>query len=241
MRAELDGQGKLARLCTGRPLRASNITSSLCSTAAWAFLACTVSAPDTPLRDMTNTHPGRIHAMRFVEHNAAALARLGDMIFYYGELGMQEFRTVELLTGTAGARRLRDRARALRISNRLHGAIWLWRPGDRTPLRIRWQPGQLAGPGNRRTAEIVPGAPGHCEGHNLNAAVTITAALAIKSAMTIAGTVWHAEGVRCAGRGAIDQPAVFRARRALRRRRHRVSFAHVWMNSKPSSGSRSSA
>ncbi len=33
----------------------------------------------------------------------------------------------------------------------------------------------------------MPGAPGHCEGHNVNAAVTITAALAIKSAMKSLG------------------------------------------------------
>ena len=65
--------------------------------------------------------------MRFVERNAAALARLGDMIFYYGELGMQEFRTSELLTSDAGARRLRDRSQALGISDRLYGAIRLRR------------------------------------------------------------------------------------------------------------------
>ena len=38
--------------------------------------------------------------IRFAERNHAALARMSDMIFYYGELGMQEFRTAELLTGT---------------------------------------------------------------------------------------------------------------------------------------------
>ena len=49
---------------------------------------------------MNAAAPAKRHAIRFVERNAAALARLGDMIFYYGELGMQEFRTAELLTGT---------------------------------------------------------------------------------------------------------------------------------------------
>jgi aminobenzoyl-glutamate utilization protein B len=44
--------------------------------------------------------PGQNHAVRFIEYNAKALARLDDMIFYYGELGMQEFRTSKLLAGT---------------------------------------------------------------------------------------------------------------------------------------------
>jgi aminobenzoyl-glutamate utilization protein B len=48
---------------------------------------------------MTNAQPAKLHAIRFVERNTAALARLGDMIFYYGELGMQEFRTSQLLIG----------------------------------------------------------------------------------------------------------------------------------------------
>ena len=48
---------------------------------------------------MTNTQLAKHHAIRFVERNAEALARLGDMIFYYGELGMQEFRTASFSRG----------------------------------------------------------------------------------------------------------------------------------------------
>ena len=53
-------------------------------------------------------------------------------------------------------------------------------------------PGNSQVPGITERKEIVPGAPGHCEGHNVNAAVTITAALAIQSAMKSSGTAWHA-------------------------------------------------
>ena len=38
-------------------------------------------------------------------------------------------------------------------------------------------------PGVAERAEIVPDAPGHCEGHNTNAAVMIASALAIRYAM----------------------------------------------------------
>ena len=136
---------------------------------------------------MTNSGPAKSHAMRFVEHNAAALARLGDMIFYYGELGMQEFRTVELLTG-------RLEHGGFEVVRELSGfpTGFMARFGSGTPVialhcEFDGNPGNSQVPGIAERREIVPGAPGHCEGHNLNAAVTITAALAIKSAIQSLG------------------------------------------------------
>src|SRR6266705_5725884 len=35
----------------------------------------------------------------YVDRNARAIALLGDNIFYFGELGMQEFETAKLMTG----------------------------------------------------------------------------------------------------------------------------------------------
>lgn len=121
--------------------------------------------------------------MRFVEHNAASLARLGDMIFYYGELGMQEFRTAELLTGTL------ERS-GFDVVRELSGfpTGFMAQFGSGAPVialhcEFDANPGNSQAPGIAERREIVAGAPGHCEGHNLNAAVTMTAALAIKSAM----------------------------------------------------------
>ena len=57
------------------------------------------------------------------------------------------------------------------------------RAGDRDPHRIRCQSIEQPKSGVPERAEIVPDAPGHCEGHNTNAAVMITAALAIRYAM----------------------------------------------------------
>ena len=44
---------------------------------------------------MTNTQPAS-SAISFVDRNEEAIALLGDNIFYYGELGMQEFETASL-------------------------------------------------------------------------------------------------------------------------------------------------
>ena len=38
----------------------------------------------------------------YLDSNAAAFAGLGDSIFYFAELGMQEFDSVELMTSLLG-------------------------------------------------------------------------------------------------------------------------------------------
>ena len=136
---------------------------------------------------MSNTQPAKLHALGFVERNVAALAKLGDMIFYYGELGMQEFRTTELLTATlqrAGFELVRN------LSGFPTG--FMARCGSGDPVialhcEFDANPGNSQVSGTAERKEIVPGAPGHCEGHNVNAAVTITAALAVQSAMKSLG------------------------------------------------------
>src|SRR3712207_7753643 len=42
--------------------------------------------------------PEKRHADQFIDRNAAAIALLNDSIFYFGELGMQEFETSKLMT-----------------------------------------------------------------------------------------------------------------------------------------------
>jgi aminobenzoyl-glutamate utilization protein B len=134
-----------------------------------------------------DANSAKLRAERFIDRNAAALSRLSDMIFFYGELGMQEFRSAELLTGTlesAGFEVVRN------LSGFPTGFMARFGSGEPTiALHCEFDanPGnsQVSGVDERR--EIVAGAPGHCEGHNLNAAVTVTAALAIQSAMKSSG------------------------------------------------------
>jgi aminobenzoyl-glutamate utilization protein B len=115
--------------------------------------------------------------------NAAAIARLGDMIFHYGELGMQEFRTSELLIRTLEAggfqvdRNLSGFPTGFMACAGSGGSVMAFHcEYDGNPNNS-----QVSGVAERK--EIVAGAPGHCEGHNVNAAVTISAGLAVKAAM----------------------------------------------------------
>jgi aminobenzoyl-glutamate utilization protein B len=132
---------------------------------------------------MTDAQSAIHFAERFIERNSEALARLSDAIFYFGELGMQEFRTSELLTTTLASG-------GFEIQRQLSGfpTGFLARAGhggNVIALHCEFDanPNNSQVPGVTERKEIVPGAPGHCEGHNVNAAVTIVSALAIKAVM----------------------------------------------------------
>ncbi len=141
---------------------------------------------------MTDFIPATAHSDRFIDRNMAALFRLSDMIFYYAELGMQEFRTSELLTNTL-------QSGGFELERNLSGfpTGFLARSGSGDPIialhcEFDANPGNSQVSGSTERAEITPGGPGHCEGHNVNAAVVTTAALAVASAMRelgLAGTL----------------------------------------------------
>ena len=73
---------------------------------------------------------------------------------------------------------------------------------------------------------IVEGAPGHCEGHNTNGAVLVACALAAKAAMDEFGLKGTLKVFGAPAEEQLDQPALFRARRLVRRRRRRDRRSH---------------
>lgn len=123
----------------------------------------------------------------YLTRNADALAKLSDVIFYFGELGMQEHRTSALLSSLLERGGFRvERG----ISGFPTGFLGTWGTGKPViALHTEYDanPGNSQVSGRTDRAEIVPDAPGHCEGHNLNAAVVIAAALAAKSALEALG------------------------------------------------------
>ena len=89
----------------------------------------------------------------YVDRNARAIALLGDNIFYFGELGMQEFESAKLMTGLLGEGRLPGRARHRGLSDRVLRHLRLRPSGGRDPYRIRFRAGQFAGR-RRHRAEV---------------------------------------------------------------------------------------
>jgi aminobenzoyl-glutamate utilization protein B len=124
-----------------------------------------------------------LHVWNFLDRNRAAIAQLNDNIFYFGELGMQEFETAGLMTHLleqAGFDVIRG------ISGFATGFCATYGTGYPTvAIHTEYDavPDNSQESGVTSPKPIVEGAPGHCEGHNVNAAVLIGAALAAKSAM----------------------------------------------------------
>ncbi len=127
--------------------------------------------------------PATKRAFGYLDANAQALAGTGDHIFYFGELGMQEVETAALMTGLLEEGGFKvERG----ISGFPTGFMASWGEGGPVlALHTEYDanPNNSQQAGVAEQAEIVPGAPGHCEGHNVNAAVMTGAALAIKTVM----------------------------------------------------------
>ena len=118
-----------------------------------------------------------------VEENRNNIALLGDNIFYFAELGMQEYRTSGMMTEIleqAGFEIERNISGMPTAFIATHGSgkpvVALHTEFDATPSSS-----QMAGVAEQKP--IVDGAPGHTEGHNVNAAVMIGAAVAVKKTM----------------------------------------------------------
>lgn len=127
--------------------------------------------------------PQKQFAFDFIERNRDAFALLSDSIFYFGELGMQEKKTCALMTELLSEH-------GFKIERGISGfpTAFLATYGSSSPV-IAIHTEYDANPSNSQKsgvtsrAEIVPGAPGHCEGHNVNAAVMVTSAIALRYAM----------------------------------------------------------
>jgi aminobenzoyl-glutamate utilization protein B len=127
-----------------------------------------------------------------IDRNAASMAQIGDSIFYFAELGMQEVESTKLM---------KDTLEAAGFSVELGGAgmptnLWAkWGSGHpyiAIVSEIDALPGGSQKPMELKRDPLVPGAPGHMEGHNTHGGLTAGAAFAVKEAMqryNIPGTV----------------------------------------------------
>ena len=106
-----------------------------------------------------------------------------DTVFSFGEPGFQEFRTSEYLTSILAKN-------GFKITKGVAGIPTAWTAtwGEGGPLiALGSDEDDLRGvsqiPGDPKIEPIVPGAPGHGEGHNSGMPLQVAAALAIKAVM----------------------------------------------------------
>lgn len=119
----------------------------------------------------------------FIERNREALACVSDSVFFFGELGMQEHRTSELLCSL-----LEEHGFAVERNLSGFPTGFMATYGTGSPVialhaEYDSNPANSQRSGVTEREEIVAGAPGHCEGHNANAAVLVTSALALRHTM----------------------------------------------------------
>lgn len=134
----------------------------------------------------------KAEAAREVDARAGLVQQVVDQIFSYAELGFQEIETSRYLVGLL-------RSEGFTVDTGVAGipTAWTARWGSGRPVialgsDIDAIPQASQVPGVACRLPLVPGAPGHGEGHNSGQAVNLAAALAVKTLMQregIAGTL----------------------------------------------------
>lgn len=190
--------------------RAAALAMLLASTAVSAMAAPGVSA--SKLKAL------KTQAVAGVEARAKLSQVMNDQIFSYGELGFQEVETSKYITGV-----LEENGFTIQrgVAGLPTGWTATWTHGKGGPTialgsDIDCIPKASQTPGVPWHQPLVPGAPGHGEGHNSGQAVNVVAALALKDLMikeNIAGTLMLWPGVAeelVAGKAYMVRDGVFK-------------------------------
>ncbi|MFC1816624.1 amidohydrolase [Thermodesulfobacteriota bacterium] len=144
-------------------------------------------------KNETRAKTMKADAFKFIERNKGEITKIGDALFYFAELGMQEFKTSEY---TADALQ----KAGFDVETGIAGIppAWMATWGSGKPIiGVHCEADALPNcsqlPGITEQKPIIEGgAPGHAEGHNTNMAVMIGGAVATKKVMeseNIKGTI----------------------------------------------------
>jgi len=159
-----------------------SLTVLVAAVSAQTMLPATLDAQNTP----------KATALAAVDRNREEIAKVGDAIFSFAELGMQEFETAQLCTDLLSDMGYQVETGISGIPTAILATYGSGRPVIAIHIEYDAVPNGSQVPGVTVRQEVVVGAPGHAEGHNTNAAVWIGAAFAIKQAIDehdLAGTI----------------------------------------------------
>src|SRR3954470_905743 len=131
-------------------------------------------------------------AFEAVERNADSIATIGDRLYYYAELGMQEQESAKFLKETLEAIGFKVDLGGGGFPTNVWAQYGSGKPHIVIVTEIDALPEGSQTPGSIPRKPLIPGAPGHMEGHNTHGAVAAGAAYAVKRTMeryNIPGTV----------------------------------------------------
>jgi aminobenzoyl-glutamate utilization protein B len=122
-------------------------------------------------------------ALDVVDRNAQAMTDISDSIYYFGELGMQEFEGSKLLKDTLEAAGFRVELGGAGMPTNIWAEWGFGHPKVAIVTEIDALPGGSQTPGEFSRKPLVADAPGHMEGHNTHGGVASLAAFAVKQVM----------------------------------------------------------
>ena len=162
--------------------------------AVLSLLAAPLAAQATPAAAPANP---RLEALKRelisdIDGRAKFTQEMVDQIFSFGELGFQEVETSKYLVALLRREGFRVEEGYAGIPTAFVATWGSGKPVISLGTDIDGIPQASQKPGVACRAALVPGAPGHGEGHNSGMAVNVTAALALKKIMErdrITGTI----------------------------------------------------
>jgi aminobenzoyl-glutamate utilization protein B len=165
-------------------------------------------------------------AVAEVEQRAGLTQQIVDSLFSFSEIGYQEFETQRYLTTLLERNGFEVRRGVAGMPSAWVATWGRGRPVIALGADVDGLPTTNQKPGVLTRSELVPGAPGHGEGHNAGPALVVTAALAAKAVMArerLSGTLVVWPGIAeelLAGKAFFVRAGVFRDVDA-------VLYAHV--------------
>jgi aminobenzoyl-glutamate utilization protein B len=137
-------------------------------------------------------------AREIVRANATLTQQMVDSIFSFSELGFQEFETSAYVTGILEKEGFTVTRGVAGMPTAFVASWGSGKPAIGFMADIDGLPETSQRPGVAYHAPLIPGGPGHGEGHNAGQAVNVTAAIAVKRIMqkhNIPGTIRVYPGV----------------------------------------------
>jgi aminobenzoyl-glutamate utilization protein B len=146
-----------------------------------AAIAFCLGATANPASAQTDQH--KALAYQAIDRNADQIATIGDTVYYYGELGMQEIESAKFVKGVLESIGFTVETGTAGMNTNVWAHWGTGKPQIVIVSEIDALPGGSQAPLNIDHKPLVTGAPGHMEGHNTHAGVAIGAAYAVKQAM----------------------------------------------------------
>jgi len=144
--------------------------------------ACVLAAAVAPTV-LAASDEQKQYAFDVIDRNAAQAAVVGDSLFYFGELGMQEHESAKFLKQTLEGIGFKVEVGGAGMPTNVWAEWGSGKPKIVIVTEIDALPEGSQDPLSMPRKPLVPGAPGHMEGHNTHGAVAVAAAHALKRTM----------------------------------------------------------